>query len=355
MLRFSVPLLCAAVVLPASSLAAQSVAAGGKSDREFHMPASPAKLESFAMRAVGAAELELDGSLDRDLDVRVEPAFAPAGAEEFLRYNLERLDAPWDPQYDLDQFTTQVSAIGWDVAGAYGLAAAIGFSDWDWGSEPFHFESEGWFGEDTKYAGMDKLGHAYTGYVLTEYFTQRIAHSTEDRAGAALTGAVLGMGIQAYVEILDGFSNNGFSTEDLVADGLGVGFSVLRNSIPGMAEKVDFRMEYLPSGNDGRFRPYHDYSGQKYVLVLKLSGFEEFEDTPLRFVELHAGYFARGFTEQEQADGKDVRREPYLAVGFNLRELLGMAPVGDTTPGMAAERFLEYTQLPYTYAATSQD
>ena len=41
----------------------------------------------------------------------------------------------------------------------------FGINNWDWGTSGFHFESEGWFGTDTKYGGMDKLGHAYTGYV----------------------------------------------------------------------------------------------------------------------------------------------------------------------------------------------
>lgn len=285
-------------------------------------------------------------------DVKALPA---ADAISIIRYNIERIEVDGSTDYDWDRFAEQSSVIKWDLAAAAGLMAAIGLSDWNWGSRSFHFKNEGWFGEDTEYLGMDKLGHAYSGYLLTEYFTQRIAHSTSDRAGAALTGAVLGIGVQTYVEILDGFSDNGFSSEDFIADGIGAGFSVLRSHIPGLADKLDFRMEYLPSGNDGRFAPFHDYSGQKYLLALKLSGFEALEDTPLRFFELHAGYFARGFTDDEKRRGDDIRREPYVAVAINLQELLDGAPARDSLPAAVTRRALEYVQPPYIYAASQQD
>jgi hypothetical protein len=141
----------------------------------------------------------------------------------------------------------------------------------------------------------------------------------------------------------------------MVMNGLGAGFSVLRSTVPGLAEKLDFRMEYIPSGNKGDFRPASDYSGQKFILALKLSGFEAFKDTPLRFVELHAGYFARGFTDEEEARGEELRREPYVGIGLNLQELLDAGIRKDTTAGLIAKRTLEYVQVPYTYAATSQD
>jgi len=318
--------------------AAQQRAAGGRTDR----------LDSAATDvAIGLSPLRPT--------IGIEPAFAPGGVEDFIRYNLEPIDVAWDAGYDGGKFLDQTDAILWDVVGAYGIATAFGVANWDWGSSSFSFQNEGWFGRDTKYLGMDKLGHAYTGYLLTEYFTQRIAHSTQDRAGAAVTGGILGMGVQTYVEVFDGFSGgHGFSYEDLTMDGLGVGFSILRSTIPGLADKVDFRMEYLPSGDKGTFSPVTDYTGQKYLLALKLAGFDEFKETPLRFVELQVGYFARGFTEEEQERGENPRREPYVALGFNLQELLDQSAARDTTPGRIAGKALHYVELPYTYAATAQ-
>ncbi len=335
----------------AQAISGESEVAVGKADREINFP-----LESLGLSLYDRGDFAPAAAAEADTwagEARIEPGEAGG----FLRDNLQRLEVPWDPSYDLHTLVDQASSIKWDIAVSYGLTALIGFNDndWAWGSKNFRFQNEGWFGRDTKYLGVDKFGHAFTGYVLTEYFTQRIAHSADDRAGAAMTGAMLGMGIQAYVEVLDGFSDNGFSPQDLIADGAGVGLSVLRSNVPGLAEKFDFRMEYLPSGNDGTFRPYHDYTGQKYVLALKLAGFDGLEDTAMRFVEFQAGYFARGFTKAEQARGDELRREPYLAVGLDLQELLDMGPARDTTPALLTHKALEYIQVPYTYAATSQN
>ena len=288
--------------------------------------------------------------------VFIEPAGAPALDEGAVAFHLRRIETPDLGPYNAGTFFEQSASIPWDIAFILGGTIGGGIVSWNWGSAPFHFVDEGWFGKDTSYLGMDKVGHAYSTYLYAEYFTQRIAHSAEDVSGAAITGAVLAMGVQTSVEFFDGFSSTyGFSYEDLIMDGVGAGFSVLRSTVPGLADKLDFRMEYIPSGNGGGFGPTSDYSGQKYLLALKLGGFETVEDTPLRFLELQAGYFARGFTEEERANGDERRREPYVAIGFNLQELLDNGKVSETVPGLLAHRILEYVQVPYTYAATTQD
>lgn len=298
--------------------------------------------------------------LEQPQTLRVVPTSAASNLIDSFEYNLEKLDVSTFSGYDANMFLDQSRAVIWDIGAVYGLTTVFGLKNWDWGSSGFHFVNEGWFGEDTKYGGMDKLGHAYTGYLLTEYFSQRIAHEVADPNGAIITGAILGMGVQSYIEVFDGFSGgHGFSIEDLVADGVGVGFSMLRNTVPGLENKLDFRMEYIPSGEVG-FSPVTDYAGQKYVLALKLSGFEELEETPLRFLELQVGYFTEGysstenFTDGERTDTSDLERNPYVAIGLNLNELLKQAPeVHDTLPGAIASRALEYLQVPYTYVPTS--
>lgn len=274
----------------------------------------------------------------------------------WLRRNLEKADFSDTSGYDANRFWDQTRAVGWDVAIVWGLTTYFGFKNWEWGTSGFTLTSEGWFGEDTKYGGIDKLGHAYTGYLLTEYFSNRVAHTADDPRGAIITGAILGMSTQMLVEIFDGFSGGyGASYEDVIANGVGVGFSVVENLVPGLDEKIDFRLEYVQSDYSG-FHPVTDYAGQKYVLALKLSGFEELEDTPLRFVELQAGYFTRGFTEAEMEAGVEKRRAPYVAIGLNLNELLGeVNGAKETIPGLALSRALEYIQVPYTYIPTADD
>ncbi len=48
-----------------------------------------------------------------------------------------------------------------------GVITAWGVTNWDYFSQSPQTTSEDWFGNDTKSGGVDKLGHAYTSYVLT--------------------------------------------------------------------------------------------------------------------------------------------------------------------------------------------
>ena len=299
--------------------------------------------------------LALDSyGMDKSASIIIDPASFREPDEGALSYALRRIDTPNLGPYSFNTFLDQSSTVWLDLAGIMAVTTYFGTSSDGYGSVPFHFSNEGFFGPDTYALGMDKLGHAYATYLYTEYLTQRIGHSSDNLDGAALTAAILAFGIQTGVEVYDGYSTDfGFSTEDLVADAVGAGFSVLRSTVPGLAKKLDYRMEYLPS-NWNEFSPFNDYNNQKYVLALKLSGFEELENTPLRFVELQAGYFARGATKEERDAGMERRREPYFAIALNLQEIIDGVGLGHSVPGQLAKRSLEYVQLPYTYAATVQ-
>ena len=163
------------------------------------------------------------------------------------------------------------------------------------------------------------------------------------------------MGVMTGIEIFDGIAEqHAFSPQDILANATGAAFSYIRNTVPGVRNKLDFRMEYVPSGNQGTFEPHSDYSGQKYTLALKLSGFETISDTSLRFLELQAGYYARGFTLNEEKQGKTRQRELYVGIGINLQELFfGRYSEGEPTMKTYARRVFEYVQVPYTYATVA--
>ena len=179
------------------------------------------------------------------------------------------------------------------------------------------------------------------------------------------TAALLSMGLMTYIEVFDGFSkDHGFSHEDLIMDAAGALFSVARRSIPGLREKLDFRLLYQPSSDTVHallqcfpkphcdrhgqtFRsPITDYKSQRYLFALKLAGFDPLADTPLRLLELHAGYYARGFTREEEEVGDSIRRRLFVGAGLNVGELLFRGrPRGF---GKAVQSILEYLQVPYT-------
>jgi len=265
-------------------------------------------------------------------------------------------DARPAEHYRLGTFYSDVATIPWQTTALVAGIGVVGVVNWDWGNSRFKFNDEGFFGSDTGSLGMDKLGHAYSTYLMADY-SNHFMQANGASSCAPYSAALMAWGIMLGVEVLDGFSDDhGFSYEDLIFNLCGAGFSVLRNTVHGLREKLDFRLEYIPSGNKDGFHPITDYSGQKYVMALKLSGFEMCRDTPLRFLELHGGYFARGFTQAEKERGESQRREPYVAIGLNLSELLFRnTKVGKTTFGRYAARALEYVQIPYTYVATEDD
>jgi hypothetical protein len=227
----------------------------------------------------------------------------------------------------------------------------IGIDQWGWGETRFHFYREGWFGKNTGYGGIDKLGHAWSAHVMSDYLTWRLQTAGFGKYESAITAALLSGVAFLAVEIGDGFSHYGASYEDFIASAAGIGFSFLRNTVPGVAEKVDFRMQYLPTGHGDTFG-LGDYSGKKFLLAWKLAGFEPFRDGPLRYLEIHTGYYTRGYYDWEQAAGIQKTRSPYVGIGLNLAELLFSHPsVSDTTAASLGRTVLKHIQVPYTYIA----
>lgn len=277
-------------------------------------------------------------------------ASTPNAVREALDYGWTG-PAPAHPfqNYSGGRALEQAMSVPLEFGVLVGAMTWMGMADWKWGSSDFHFHSEGWFGDNTGSGGSDKLGHMLSTYMLTDFLTYAIRRNASNADGAEITAAALALSLMFYVEIFDGLSvDHGFSREDIAMNVLGAGLSVLRNTVPGLKEKVDLRLEYMPSGYRG-FRPVADYAGQKYLLALKLSGFEFARDTPLRFLELHAGYYARGYTTLERQDNLPRDRHLYFGVGLNLQELLFGAPaVKDQWWARGGRTFLEYVQIPYT-------
>jgi hypothetical protein len=208
---------------------------------------------------------------------------------------------------------------------------------------------------------MDKLGHSFSTYVIADLLTDRIRANASDPTGAPITASLVAFGIMGLVEPLDGFTGrHRFSREDIAANGVGALFSVFRNSIPGLREKLDWRIMYTSAGFErpgvtGENGILPPYERQRYIIALKGSGFDTLKNTPLRYLELHAGFDARGFKDRERELGYPIERSFYVGVGLNMNEVLfGSGPTRnfawykDTLPGWAVRKSFEYVQVPYT-------
>jgi hypothetical protein len=268
------------------------------------------------------------------------------------------------PLYSADQFKDNALSVGWELAVVGGALVVVGLRDWDWGGSKFAFINEGWFASNTRHGGMDKIGHAFSTYVIADLLTDRILANASNPAGAQITGALLAFGIMGAGETVDGFTGkHRFSREDIAANAIGAAFSIFRNSIPGMREKLDFRFMYTPASYEragitpSEFHFIPPYERQRYIMALKGSGFDELKDTPLRYFELQGGFDARGFEDKERQFGYPVERTFYVGIGLNLNEILfgagpfpNFAKSKDTLPAWAVQKTFEYIQVPYTAA-----
>lgn len=213
----------------------------------------------------------------------------------------------------------------------------------------FHFQDEGWFGKNTANLGVDKLTHAFNSYLLAELFQARIARKSGDERGAAVPAALLASGLMLYSELFDAHKvSSGFSYQDVAFNTAGAAFSALRNSVPGMKEKIDFRLMLMPNSDIYTFKGKRHYEQQRFLLSLELAGFDKFKNSPFRFLEIQVGYRAKGFTAQDMEKGLPRERKIFYGVGLNIKELFLKSPRSNI--GKISKKSLDYIQIPYTAA-----
>jgi hypothetical protein len=216
-----------------------------------------------------------------------------------------------------------------------------------------HGQREGWFGRDTNNMGVDKLTHAYSSYVIAEILHHRLRRKTGVAPGIQYTAAALAFGAMAYTEFWDSIeSSGGWSWEDVTFNALGAGFSALRNTVPGLDEKLDYRLMIQPQEGRYRLSGKKHFEAQWHFLALKLAGFEGLRETPLRYVELDLGYRAEDFTNPDREVGIRPKRHVFVGVSLNFSEIVRRF-AGGNRYGRAAASALEYIQPPYTMLSTN--
>ncbi len=270
-----------------------------------------------------------------------------------LRGAQAATDLPTSPPHE-PRFTLweQFDALKWEGLGLFSLITYAGIRDWKWGTAYFRFNSEGWLGLDTGSGGQDKLGHFYSTYLMTEFLYLRLRTAEDQEVGAALAPPLITWTLMTYVEMFDGYSvDHGFSYEDLLMDTAGASLALFRNAFPRIGRAFDYRLEYYPSPQEGGFHPIIDYEGQKFLFVLRPSGIPFLSGTPLRYIELYGGYYARGFKRNQDSGSRYART--YVGVGVDLEELItGITGRARDNPGSSIDYLstsIRLFQLPYPY------
>lgn len=239
--------------------------------------------------------------------------------------------------------TARNKRVAYTAGAGVSLITLWGVAKWDYFTRSPHTDSEGWFGNDTSEGGADKVGHLYSTYLASHALSYLYESWCFERDDAALYGALTSWLIMGYMEFGDSFSDYGFSNEDMVANTVGAlaGYFLYRH--PDLASKIDIRWEY---GFDPQSSDFiTDYENSKYLLALKLNGFEALRKTPLRYLELHVGYYTRGFDD----DDPDRERNVFVGIGLNLTDLLFRNDFKRTAT------FFRYYQLPYTSVQYAED
>lgn len=224
------------------------------------------------------------------------------------------------------------------------LIGIWGLIEWDYSFDNWESADEGWFEKDSKYGGADKLGHFWATYVFSDALTGLYKSWGYSSDKANTYAALSAWSVQAFMEIADGTSGSqGFSWEDMVANTFGALTSVLMERYPELDRKIDFRIEYVFENEVNGI--FDDYSNHYYSMAVKLDGFDALENTFLKYIELHAGYYTRGYGDQDEDDIRSL----YGGITLNFSRLFrqnGWTKTGKT---------LEYLQIPYSVLKASHD
>lgn len=314
--------------------------------------ASPAQAVASSDMSNHAEETALSGP-DTAL-----PSISPS-LEKWSLADAEKNDIPSGTSIELPQpenvplaarnenqytsFGKQAGAVKWEMAGIAAYMTAINLHQVIEDPQTFRFSDEGWFGRSTDNLGIDKIRHAYNAYIIADFLHSAMIRKTGGGHGEPLTAAILASGLSLYTELYDAHhKGSGFSLQDALFNTLGAGFSVLRNTTPGLKDKLDFRMEITPNSKLTRIPPRSD----RFVLAVTLAGFKTFKNSPLRFLELQAGYHASGYSPSDRAAGEPLKRRLFVGIGLNIQELFFRSPRSGIA--RATGSLLDYVQIPYT-------
>ncbi len=246
------------------------------------------------------------------------------------------------PAHGFRELTREEKVIAVNT-GALLAIAGWGVAFWDYGESSLFMKDEGWFQEDTDKGGADKLGHFYTNYVAARGLSSLYESWGYDRDKAALYGALSAFGVTGFMEIGDSFSAFGFSHSDFIMNLVGSCTGYLLDMHPDISRKIDFRVEYIPDFQETDI--ITDYERMRFLVAVKLDGFDAVTNEYLRYLELHLGYYVDGYKEGGDARSRNI----YAGVGINLSKIFS-----DLSYPKTAKVF-NYYQLPYTYIKINKD
>jgi uncharacterized protein YfiM (DUF2279 family) len=155
------------------------------------------------------------------------------------------------------------------------------------------------FDDSREWMQMDKMGHVFTAYQLSQQTAKLYRWTGLNRKKSAWLGTGIGFGYQLSFEFLDGRSNAwGFSWSDLAANGLGSAL-YLSQELIWEEQKFKLKFSYHPTeyaqyrpntlGSNFSERLLKDYNGQTYWLTFSPRTLFPKSNIP-EWISIAAGY-----------------------------------------------------------------
>lgn len=219
------------------------------------------------------------------------------------------------------RFQPLVISAGAGYTGGMVALSRLWYSDSD--RESFHF-----FNDNAEWKQLDKAGHFFTAYHLSQAASRGLRWSNVPPRKADLAGSLTGFLLLLPIEVLDGYASAyGASAGDLLANAGGALFFLGQQrwwNEQRLQLKFSFtRTPYAPLrpevlGDGALHELFKDYNGQTYWLSVDMDKFIRFP----KWLNIAVGYGAEGMVYGRDyantAAGHSSYRQYYLSLDPDL-------------------------------------
>jgi hypothetical protein len=200
------------------------------------------------------------------------------------------------------------------------VAGALMEYAWWWidSLRPLHFQNDQFWNNYS--LGMDKFGHFYISYLTFTAINEAMRWAEFTPRQRLLTATILPAFWALSIEIGDGLSPYGFSTEDLISNFAGIGYGLLQEKVPYF-HNFTYKFSFWPTqvylgGWPQKWSPTSDYNAHTYWLCVNM---HNVLPKPVgrywpEIINLAVGY---SITDRETFP----KRELMLGIDINLRAL----------------------------------
>jgi hypothetical protein len=186
-------------------------------------------------------------------------------------------------------------------AGLYTAALGVLYFAWYKDSDLTGFH---WFNDNKAWMQVDKVGHATTAYIMTNYAFWSLKWAGVDNNKSAIYGGLMGFTAMTVIEILDGFSSEwGASPGDLLANTTG-SLLFTGQQLLWKEQRIRLKFSYQPTeyaqyrpdllGENDLQRVLKDYNGQTYWLSANIKSFLHQDSKIPAWINVAFGYGAKG-------------------------------------------------------------